>query len=259
MNAETRAQLNALNRDFYRTRAAEFSDSRDHPWPGWDRVIAHLREGSAPSTPHPLRVLDAGCGNGRFARHLVETWTGPISYRGIDSSEALLAVARDRLRDRPDLRCQLHCVDILDPGASDALPEGEHECVVAFGLLHHVPGAVQRRALVHGLSERVAIGGWLAVSAWQFARSERLLRRVVPWTELRAHAPIDSAELEPGDYLLPFGDREAALRYCHHCDESELEALAKVPGPPSAWRLERFDADGRSGDLNHYLVWQRLA
>jgi hypothetical protein len=49
------------------------------------------------------------------------------------------------------------------------------------------------------------------------------------------------------------------LRYCHHCDAGELEALAQAPGPASDWRLERFDADGRSGDLNHYLVWQRLA
>jgi tRNA (uracil-5-)-methyltransferase TRM9 len=260
MNPETRARLNALNREFYRTRAPEFSATRDHPWPGWERVVERVRGSRADAAEEPLGVLDVGCGNGRFGEFLASAWEGRIEYRGLDASSELLEVARERTQALETLRARLECVDLLDDPQHErgsALPDERFALVVAFGLLHHVPGSAQRLALVGALAERVAPEGWLAVSAWQFGRSERLLRRIIPWAEYATDDPIDPEQLEPGDHLLPFGDRDAAPRYCHHCDAEELDTLARAPGPAEKWRLERFDADGRSGDLNHYLVWQR--
>ena len=61
MNTATQRALAAHTRRFYEEHAIAFSATREHPWSGWQRVIA----GVQPS--ERLRVLDVGCGNGRLA------------------------------------------------------------------------------------------------------------------------------------------------------------------------------------------------
>ena len=60
MNRVTVERLIALNREFYRSRAAEFDVSRRNPWPGWARVL------DAIDRTRNVAILDVGCGNGRF-------------------------------------------------------------------------------------------------------------------------------------------------------------------------------------------------
>jgi hypothetical protein len=139
--------------------------------------------------------------------------------------------------------------------------------VVAFGLLHHVPGLELRRQLLACLGRRVAPGGALAVSFWCFGELERFRRRRVPWSELgpkssRTVNPTPVAGclatedfLEDGDWLLRWGDGEA-LRYCHAASSSEIDSLAGAPGLPLC---DDFRADGAGGTLNRYLIWCRPA
>jgi SAM-dependent methyltransferase len=85
-----------LEKAYYERRAAEYDDwwlgtglfaSRERP--GWDAELARLVEcvaGLAPS-----RVLDVACGTGFLTRHL----RGEVT--ALDQSEAMLAIARERL------------------------------------------------------------------------------------------------------------------------------------------------------------------
>mgnify|MGYP000004235310 CR=1 FL=1 len=85
MDDATIAQLNALNRDFYRVAGEDFDRTRGKPWPGWARLLPYLRldtvpdshEGFQSNTPTgaTLSVLDVGCGNGRFGAFLIEALT----------------------------------------------------------------------------------------------------------------------------------------------------------------------------------------
>ena len=60
---------------------------------------------------------------------------------------------------------------------------------------------------------------------------------------------------DQGDRLLGWQDRQDSFRYCHHFSGAEIDALAaSVAG--RAHPIARFRADGRSGDLNDYLVLQ---
>jgi hypothetical protein len=61
--------------------------------------------------------------------------------------------------------------------------------------------------------------------------------------------------LESGDFLLSFGDKNGAPRYCHDFDESEFDQLVSATG---LRLMDDFEADGRSGDLNRYAVLQRV-
>jgi hypothetical protein len=67
-----------------------------------------------------------------------------------------------------------------------------------------------------------------------------------------ATEPIDPADLEPGDYLLRWG--ETACRYCHFADPSEAARLVESL---QLENVESFRADGASGDLNLYYLLRK--
>jgi SAM-dependent methyltransferase len=228
-------RLNDLNRRFYQTVAADFDRSRAAGWPGWARLLPHL------PAARPLRVLDAGCGNGRLALFLANAGVA-LDYTGLDSSPALLAAAARALEAHPTVKATWIEADfILEPAA---LLAGPFDLVALFGVLHHVPGAQRRRDLIAALARRTAPGGVLAFTAWRFAEHARFRERIMP-------PPADLA-LEPHDYLLDWRAGAApALRYCHYADDAELDALTQASGLA---RIDAFRADGDTGDLNAYRV-----
>lgn len=261
MDPATRRQLLAINRAFYEAHAAAFDRSRGaRPWPGWQRLLPLLPAGP----PHrdgrrPLgAVLDVGCGNARFACFLEQAGFA-FRYTGVDASPALLAAARRQLPDALADTAELVEHDFLASGApGEALPPGPFELVVLMGVLHHVPGADWRLALLRAAAARLAVPGLLVLAAWQFEDDPREQRKRVDWSraaEAHGAAAIDPGALEPGDALLRFGDDPMAPpRYCHSVRDDEFE------GWPDALELAvvgDFRADGARGIANRYAVLRR--
>ncbi len=254
MDAETLEALKRVNREFYERHALAFSASRRGPWRGWRKVLDVFLE-RRPGLDAP-RILDAGCGNGRFAELLAARLGPSFAYLGVDASAPLLEDATRR--DLPPGTAAFLRLDLLESKERRALAGREFDLVVAFGLLHHVPGQETRAELLVALAGLLAPSGLLAVSFWDLARSARLRQRVVPWSRLAARGGphVDLQELDPGDLLLAFGREEEALRYCHFASpEERRELLAALPLAVVA----EFMADGREGSLNHYAVAERAA
>jgi tRNA (uracil-5-)-methyltransferase TRM9 len=261
MNAKTRETLNRINRAFYAAVAEDFSASRQHAWPGWCRVVDCVRR-LRPSEAggEPLRILDVGCGNGRFAGFLDTEYEGAFRYLGIDSSQPLLAIARRRYRDRAHIEFAFG--DVVAAAAGDAAsaeaesPSSAFGLILLVGLLHHVPGVETRRALLQQLARRLAPGALLAAAAWRFGAFERFRSRILAWEDYNrgTRDPVDLTQLEPGDHLLRWGAGDRVARYCHFVDRAEMAAL--VTGLDLE-RVEEFSADGKTGDLNHYVVLRR--
>jgi SAM-dependent methyltransferase len=240
MDSDTIQQLNALNREFYRVTVDNFDESRGRFWSGWKRVIQHIQ--GVASQPQPLRVLDVGCGNGRFGRFLGKHLTVPIHYHGVDNNPDLLARAAADLRNYPLITPVLEQVDVVE----HVLPTGKYDLVTLFGVLHHVPSANQRQLLLRSLAERVGNGGILAFTAWCFYEYDRFRERIVAWA--------DHHEREFGDYLLDWRRGHAAnsiLRYCHYIDEAEQDALITASG---LHEIDRFRADGHTDNINRYSI-----
>lgn len=238
MNAETIHRLNQINRDFYRVTAGEFDQTRGKAWPGWEKLLEHV------NAPESLSVLDVGCGNGRFAVFLAERLGAKLIYHGQDNNAALLDYARAALDAAPNLTATLEMRDVVE----NPPDSGAYDLVVAFGLLHHIPGAQRRRDFVRALAERVAPGGLLAFACWRFYDYERFRARVVAW-------PDDLAgQVEPGDYLLDWRRGEVALRYCHHVDADEQNALINASALDE---VLTYTADGFDGALNRYSLLRK--
>ena len=73
----------------------------------------------------------------------------------------------------------------------------------------------------------------------------------------------DSAQFEAGDHLIGWQNDRHATRYSHHIDDQQITDLVRggrtfyKSGEGPVRERERFHADGRSGELNRYVILKR--
>ena len=233
MDDATVRRLVALNEAFYSRFAAPFAASRVGPQPGYERLLAYVPVGRP-------RVLDAGCGDGRFGRFLRASGR-EVDYVGVDFSAALLA-ARD---GDGDVAGRFEQRDLSRPGSLDGL--GRFDLIVCLSTLQHIPGRRNRARLLAEMATCLNAGGHIALANWQFLSSARQRRKIRPWAEVG----LDEGDAEPGDYLLSWQRGGEGRRYVALVDEEETRRLAQGAGLRV---VELFRSDGREGDLNLYAL-----
>lgn len=263
LKRDTKVQLNKLTTEFYEITASSFSETRTAPWSGWRQIRELIEQqlmnrGSKDPTPHPLSLLDIGCGNLRFERFL--------------ASEDVLfqATCADNCRDLvqsglgESIAAQIRFVELdiantlieeEDVAEKLSLDKESQDVICAFGFFHHIPSQSHRLALLQSLIKLLKPGGLLAVSFWQFEKDARIFSKAQVATD-EARELYKLIDLEPGDYLLGWQDKQGLYRYCHSFSEEEITSLVQELGSQVA-ELARFSADGKSGDLNRYIVIQK--
>ncbi len=249
MNPTVISLLLDLNHQFYQTFGPAFAATRRRIQPGVRRILKGLPVGA--------RLLDLGCGSGALALELDRLWpTG--SYLGLDSSQPLLDEARAALRAASpggvDIR--FAHVDLTDPDWVELAAGQPVDIVLAFAVLHHIPGSQTRAALLSQVNDLLPAGGLFIHSEWQFQHSARLLARRQPWSRLG----LREDQLEAGDTLLDWRHRapgqpeQVGLRYVHLFTREELAGLALQTGFTI---IEEFESDGQGGRLGLYQVWRK--
>jgi SAM-dependent methyltransferase len=268
MNQKTARLLCALNSSFYEEHAASFSATRQAPWSGWTRCVELLRELEFGLSGTSLSVFDLACGNLRFESFLAhELSATELQFFAVDNCDALVPAelagqAEPTESAKPSLHYQnLDLTDLLLRGLSlhEHLDAPPCDLAVCFGFLHHVPCAQYRKELLLSLIETTKPGGLVIVSLWQFMRNEALRIKA-----LAAHAraleelePYDLRDqLDENDVLLGWQDKPRAFRYCHHFSDAEIDDLIDAV-KDHATPVARFVADGRSNNLNSYVVLRR--
>ena len=206
----------------------------------------------------PLCVLDLACGNLRFERYLADALPGRmLSGYAVDNCDPLVE-AGERSEFGPLSRMVFQNLDAIERLSAGCLresleaPDASCDLAVSFGFMHHVPLERWRAELLRALIAKVRPGGFGAVSFWRFLNSDKLARKAQETTS-RALDELGLPELPPNDYLLGWQDTQGLYRYCHHFDEQEIERLL-VAVADSAELVSRFEADGKTGNLNEYVV-----
>jgi SAM-dependent methyltransferase len=287
MNSETIKRLCALNNAFYRKNSASFSKTRKGAWPGWTRCLEVLKRARASDWGNEqlarrqmLSVFDLACGNLRFENFLASALPETaLTFHVVDSCDSLAsqipAEESCRMDHYADHQANLHLdyqnLDILDTlqnglNLNDQLTAPSCDLADSFGFLHHIPLRKYREEVLTSLVRQTRPGGFVIVSLWQFLNDEALAKRTEA-THERALKELSLPALGSNDYLLGWQNLPGAYRYCHHFSEPEIDHLIESVAPkpahissppsstsPSASVLARFASDGRTANLNTYLI-----
>jgi len=259
MNDSVIRRLIALNTDFYIANAASFSNSRQTPWPGWQICLEVLRS-QAGFNLSAFSVLDLACGNLRFADFLTSEFPqAEMAYYALDNYAGFVPRKDSVCFYEFDILSALLADDRVSlsnhsPLESLAIPRVD--LAVCFGFMHHVPGQLMRKQVLDMLIQQTSPGGLVVVSFWRFMNDERMAdnaRRSTATGLDNLNADGTLIQLGLNDCLLGWQGSYETLRYCHSFTESEIDSLvASVSG--RATELTRFAADGRTGDLNAYVI-----
>ena len=203
------------------------------------------------------RILDLGCGNGEVWRFLSKTGK-PCQYMGLDFSPELLGIARQTASHSEQQRgsdISSSAVfwerNLSSPDWDDDLPEASFEIVLAFAVLHHLPGNLLRKQFLTKVHRLLAPGRKFYFSVWQFLNSPRLKARIQEWEQVG----LSASQVEPGDYLLDWRQGGTGFRYVHHFSQDELGKFAEECG----YRIsDTYLSDGEGGKLSLYQLWERV-
>jgi SAM-dependent methyltransferase len=242
VEAEVANRLIELNRQFYQTFAGPFAQTRRRLQPGVKRALENL--------PLEARILDLGCGNGELWRSL-EAMGYHGQYVGVDFSAGLLQIAsesRSATLGRNVPPAVFLQADLSSPDWDRGLPDAGFDLVLAFAVLHHLPGHSLRGQVAAKARQRLAADGRFIFSVWQFLSQKRFLERIQPWEVIG----LSSSQVDAGDYLLDWRQGGYGLRYVHHFEGAELEDLAAECG---FRHVDEFWSDGREGRLSRYQTW----
>ena len=205
MKREAAQKLLEVSKDFYNNSAKEFSRTRAKFWDELTFLAEH-------ATPN-MKVLDVGCGNGRFYPVLKDR---QIEYTGIDNSEGLLAEAR-KLHPQANF--------VLADATALPFPDKSFDIAYSFAAIHHIPSRALRNKFVSEIARVLHPGNTLIITTWYLwspERTSQFLRSAVKCIFMLS--PLDL-----GDIMLTFG-KDKHERYLHAFTVRELKRLLQKNG-----------------------------
>jgi len=208
----------------YNLIAEEFSRTRERIWPEMRFLFDEYlipRE----------KILDIGCGNGRFLEIFKEK---KVDYFGVDSSERLIEIAKKRYPEKeflPLAKGMPEAKGVHKFQVASALnlpfPDNYFDKVYSIAILHHIPSEEFRFQFLKEARRVLNQEGLLILTVWN------LWQRKTAWKLLFKHTFLKIAgksKLDFKDIFYPWKSSDGKIliqRYIHFFTKNELEKLAK--------------------------------
>jgi tRNA (uracil-5-)-methyltransferase TRM9 len=196
---------------FYSEMAAEFSSTRNKPWPMLSEFYRkHVKGGEL--------TLDAGSGNGRNTEY-------PERTVSLDYSAELLRISQKKMQ------CISHCRGDL----SQRLPFRSNlfSVVLSIAVLPHIVSHGRRTAALRELHRVAREGGILFVCVWSDTPvgQELKLAPILDMEDRSGIVPLGGEEeMAENDVFVQWKKKNRLNRYYHLFREGELESLVREAG-----------------------------
>jgi len=242
MSHNKKQKILEQTKGFYNEIASDFSDTRGHWWRGFGDFVRYVKPGD--------KVLDIGCGNGRMAEIFVDS---KIEYLGIDNSEELIKIARERFKDKPWVKFEVG--DVLEVKSRKSKVES-FDLVLLIAVLHHLPSKQLRRRALNNIHDILQPGGRLVMVNWN-------LWQVFGWKKKFRYYPYLFNWLEKirlgawgiSDAFVPWksGGRNTK-RYIHSFTKSETRRMLRQAG----FIIEELEFKAKSEDKKGIMYGDNL-
>jgi len=216
-------EINQINKDFYSKHNESFDKSRKNNfWDGFGNVKKYLKEGQ--------KILDLGCGNGRFLDFLIQNHA-KFDYYGVDNSAEYI---NKNKQNYPNYKFSE--IDVI---SNLKAINSKYDLVTVFGVTHHIPSSEYRKEWFQKLGETIDSSGILVLSFWQFNLNKA-----------DQNFKPNFYQIEKNDYFLGWKGDFSIHRYCHFFDIEEIIEIKKILS--NFVVLEEFSLDD-----NKYLILKK--
>ena len=200
MRKEYAERLLKKTKEDYNKIAEEFSITREETWSEIDFLFDdYVIPGD--------KILDLGCGNGRFFELLKDK---DINYIGVDFSEKLIEIAKKKY---PKVKFQV--ADALNL----SFPNNYFDRIYSIAVLHHIPSREFKLQFLKEARRVLKPNGLLILTVWK-PKSKKNWSLFLKYTTLKL-----IGKLERRDVFQSWGKKME--RYFHLFSKEELVDLAK--------------------------------
>ncbi|MDR0950191.1 MAG: dephospho-CoA kinase [Candidatus Ancillula sp.] len=247
-------KMSNLNNQFYNENASSFSDTRIKPWEGWIKgmeIISPLLFDTNLPITNP-KILDLASGNGRFEKYLSNKFSN-IKF-DITMADNCLPLAKNFNSTKSE-NIKFKPVDIISNWETESKNiQNNFDLVCSFGFMHHIPSFERRLKFIKDLTEKTT--NLLFLSFWGFANSEngKIKAQKTTTNYILNSGFID---LETEDYILGWKNKLNTFRYCHNFSKDEISEIINLL-QKNGEIISCFQADGKSKDMNTYIIWQKI-
>ena len=190
----------------YNQIAINYDQARPEPWAEM-KFLANdfLKDGD--------RVLDLGCGAGRFYEFLKDK---NIKYTGLDNSEKFIKIARAKY---PQLQF------LLGDALNLPFPNNYFDKVYSIALLHHIPSRQARLKIIYETKRVLKPDGFLILTVWNLWQKPKTRNLIFKygWQKI-----LGKSKLDFKDILMDFEGSRNVYFHCFTC--KELIDLVKCAG-----------------------------